>query len=214
MVAATQDHRKPDGQTGPVRIRTTPAHTPQVSPDKFRGNFVNQIFVYLPATQFIDNPKRSAGMRGFHRNGHGVGRRIGKRGDPFGGAIWMIGIGIMMLWGHWWPGILVLIGISMVLGAFWNAPEAREMSDTPRSYMPPETPAPTQTPSQPVEFNRVPSIPRPAPVTSQPRIELLPASCPRCGAPVRSPDVKWRGENFAACAYCGSNVVTNKPPKL
>lgn len=146
-------------------------------------------------------------MRGFHRQSGKFGRH---RGGPFGGAIWMIGIGVMMLWGHWWPGILVLIGISMVLGAFWSQESPRQMDDVGRPPMPPMPPAPPRQPVQPVEFNRVPPASVPAPASTGPRIELLPATCPRCGAPVRSPDVKWRGDQFAACAYCGSNVIIKK----
>jgi len=140
-------------------------------------------------------------MRGFHRHAGKFDRRCG---GPLRGAIWMIGIGIMMLWGHWWPGILVLIGISMVLGAIWTSGASQEMGDTSRPPMTPMAPIPPRAPITPVEFNRVP----PAPASAGPHIDLLPATCPRCGAPVRSPDVKWRGDHFAACAYCGSNVIT------
>jgi DNA-directed RNA polymerase subunit RPC12/RpoP len=112
----------------------------------------------------------------------------------------MIGIGAMMLWGHWWPGILVLIGISIVMGAVWNAGGPREMEDAP---MPPVMPPPPA----PEPIYRTQPAAAPAPVSANRRIDLLPATCPRCGAPVRSPEVRWRGESFAACAYCGSNVI-------
>jgi len=34
----------------------------------------------------------------------------------------------------------------------------------------------------------------------------LPASCPFCGAPLRSDQVEWIDERRARCAYCGSPV--------
>ncbi len=38
------------------------------------------------------------------------------------------------------------------------------------------------------------------------RAEWLPATCPRCGAPVSASTVLWTGRNTADCAYCGANI--------
>ncbi len=38
------------------------------------------------------------------------------------------------------------------------------------------------------------------------RTEWLPATCPRCGAPVSATTVPWTGRNTADCAYCGTNI--------
>ena len=137
-------------------------------------------------------------MPKFHRHGPGFSRH----GGSYNGAIWLIGLGILAFTGHWWPGILLLVGISMVFGTLWREPEAP--SQPPVMPMQPPMPAPVAQ-----------RMPAPAPsVSSTQRIDLLPATCPRCGAPVRSNDVKWRGEQFAACAYCGSNVLPPNNKKL
>ncbi|MEJ5309942.1 MAG: tetratricopeptide repeat protein [Anaerolineae bacterium] len=39
-----------------------------------------------------------------------------------------------------------------------------------------------------------------------PRTEWLPATCPRCGAPVSAATVLWTSRNTADCAYCGANI--------
>jgi len=35
---------------------------------------------------------------------------------------------------------------------------------------------------------------------------ILPASCPKCGAPVRSDEIEWIDERSAECIYCGSTL--------
>jgi hypothetical protein len=138
-------------------------------------------------------------MRGFH----GHREKFAHRGYPLRGAIWMIGLGMLMLWGHWWPGILVLIGISMILGAVWkeSAPQTFENVEPPTF-----SPA-TTVPVPPVVT--MPVVP-PAPVSTVHRLELLPANCPHCGGPIRSPEVKWIGLQAASCPYCGSNLPMKK----
>ncbi|MFN8477231.1 MAG: hypothetical protein U0074_05290 [Kouleothrix sp.] len=47
--------------------------------------------------------------------------------DGLTGGVWLIGLGIIALNGWWWPGILVLIGLSSLLSglAHANSPAAR-----------------------------------------------------------------------------------------
>lgn len=38
------------------------------------------------------------------------------------GAVWLVGIGVIALFNIWWPGILILIGISMLVGMVEKPP--------------------------------------------------------------------------------------------
>ena len=138
---------------------------------------------------------------------HRYGQRFARRANhnPLNGAIWLIGLGVLFYTGHWWPGILVLIGISLVLSAVWRGTDS--LADTPG-----EISAPPSEPvrSAPEPFVTPQTAPAPAPASNAPRFDLLPANCPRCGAPVRSSEVKWTGSHAATCSYCGSNILAAK----
>ncbi|MCE9645875.1 MAG: hypothetical protein K8S20_07735 [Chloroflexi bacterium] len=115
-----------------------------------------------------------------------------------GGLFWLIGLAILFSSGHGiWPGILVLIGLSTLFGSLFREQDPRE----------PYNPAPFQ-PSTPV-------TPPPAPITAPASFEplhpadLLPLTCPQCGGPIRSYEVKWTGRQSAACPYCNSNLPIN-----
>ena len=110
----------------------------------------------------------------------------------------MIGLAVLFFSGHWWPGILVLIGISMVVSAVWRGSQPEDYS----------APQPQPQPMAPAAPFVIPN-PSPAPVSYAPRADLLPGNCPRCGAPVRPNELKWNGSH-AACSYCGSALPMNK----
>ena len=38
----------------------------------------------------------------------------------FHNAFWLIGLAILFFWGHWWPGILILVGLSILLEGFFR----------------------------------------------------------------------------------------------
>ena len=136
-------------------------------------------------------------MRGYYRRR----ARYAHRSHSFNGLIWLVGLAILFYTGHWWPGILILIGISTLLSAAWQ-------SDDPQ----PEPEVDQQAPatSRPVIIDLPPASPAPTPPVNAAHTDLLPAASPRCGAPVRSAEVKWTGLHSAACAYCGSNLVAAK----
>ena len=115
-------------------------------------------------------------------------------------SVWLIGLAILAWRDWWWPGILVLVAISIVIEGLLKqvAPQAFEkdeqvMLPQPQSIVPPSPPsAPTASPS-------TPSAPKH-------RLELLPSVCPNCGGPIRGHEVKWTGEQSADCPYCGMNL--------
>ncbi len=112
------------------------------------------------------------------------------------GAIWLIGLAILAIKGWWWPGILILIAISMILEAVLSklAPDAFEETQ-------PETPPSVNS-----------AVVSPVAVASTPehRAELLPAVCPKCGGPIRGHEVKWTGNQSADCPFCGANLPMRK----
>jgi hypothetical protein len=116
----------------------------------------------------------------------------------FGGWFWLIGLAILFSSGHGvWPGILVLIGLSMVFGSLFREERRPEKQEPPFDpYSQPVTPPPAPKP-----------VSSPDPIHS---VDLLPATCPQCGGPVRSYEVKWTGAQRAACPYCGSNLPLKK----
>ncbi len=124
------------------------------------------------------------------------GPRFGRPWRPFHGAIWLIGLGILFFFGHFWPGILLLIGISMILEAAFRG----SVSQWPQNA--PPAPMPVPPPAAP--------IPAPAPVAPIHRVDLLPTNCPQCGGPIRSHEVKWTGPQSAACPFCGSSLPMKK----
>ncbi len=125
------------------------------------------------------------------------GPRMHHPWKPFGSFFWLLLIVFLFMGGRWWPGILILIGLSMLLGALSREDASQPARDLPPVHMPvmPAAPAaPTVTVSA---------------VSAEPthRTDLLPATCPHCGGPVRAHEVKWTGKQSAACAYCGSSLL-------
>ena len=113
------------------------------------------------------------------------------------GAVWLIGLAILAWRGWWWPGILVLVAISMVIEAILLqvAPQAFEKTDQP-----PSTPKTSEPTASSAVTSRDPGHP----------IDLLPSVCPRCGGPIRGHEVKWTGQQSANCPYCGANLNMGK----
>ncbi len=89
-------------------------------------------------------------------------------------AVWLIGLAILAWTGRWWPGILVLVAISMVVEGLLMqfAPQAFEKDEQVLTQSPLTTPPSPSTPSVPKH-----------------RLELLPSVCPNCGGPIRGHDV-------------------------
>ena len=136
---------------------------------------------------------RHHGPRHFHRWGF------------WPGFFWPLGFAIFFFGGHWWPAILILIGVSILIGSFSHH-EHNEWRDERPEPPPSFYDASRMTP---------PPAPKPIIVNAAPsqlihRAELLPATCAQCGGPIRSHEVKWTGAQSAACPYCGSNLKMKK----
>ena len=136
--------------------------------------------------------KRIPDMHKHKRHHHG-----GHGGWHFGGWFWMIGLWYLFSSGHGiWPGILILVGISMLFGSFFGEEHKPAEPKNPPPFQPWEPATPpivtkaASTPAEPIH-----------------RADLLPLTCSHCGGPVRSYEVKWTGKQNAACPYCGSNLA-------
>jgi hypothetical protein len=109
-------------------------------------------------------------------------------------AVWLLGLAILF-WQNWfWPGILVLVAISLVI-------EAALAKFAPQAFADESIPAPVAPAPA--------AVPEAAPVPEH-RTELLPSDCPKCGAPIRGHEVKWTGSQSADCPYCGANLPLSK----
>jgi hypothetical protein len=94
---------------------------------------------------------------------------------------------------NWWPGILVLVAVSVAL-------EGVLMMVAPHAFEEEGAGSPPARPAAPV------AAPAAAPPPREHRLELLPSGCPQCGGPVRGGEVKWTGPQSAECPFCGSNL--------
>jgi hypothetical protein len=110
------------------------------------------------------------------------------------GAVWLIGLAVIAWQGWWWPGILVLVALSMIL-------EAIIIKIAPDSVV---TVTKGEDDFAGIQGTQTPSTQTaPAPIH---RADLLPTNCPKCGGPTRGHDVKWTGEQSADCPFCGANL--------
>ena len=111
-------------------------------------------------------------------------------------AIWLIGLAILFIKGWWWPGILILIAISMITQAVIQiaVPDAVEEEIE-------EVKAPAK-----VEAPQPAVVEPPQPAEPEHPTHLLPSECPQCNAPIRGHEVEWSGPQSADCPYCGANL--------
>lgn len=95
-------------------------------------------------------------------------------------AIWLIGLAILFYTDKFWPGILVLVAISGLFQAFVVG------------YLNRQKEAQAQVGQ--------------SAALQQERANWLPATCPKCGAPISVETVTWTGANTADCPYCKANL--------
>jgi len=125
-------------------------------------------------------------------------------------GIWLIGLGILFLFDFFWPGVLILIGLSMIITALMP-PEKKEV------------PAATSSVEQVIDVvakdMQQPGEEEPLPPVLVEKANqiyhqsLLPETCPACGGPVRqnAAATVWVDEDTAECPFCSSKLKVAKP---
>src|SRR5512140_2829695 len=108
-------------------------------------------------------------MHRHHRN-----HMIQKPWSGIQSGVWMIGLAILFFTGLWWPGILILMGVSMVLQwAFSSeAAPAFEAEKAPVSQRPMAPVKPAPAPVSPLVFT---------PAAMYHPVQALPSVCTHCG---------------------------------
>jgi hypothetical protein len=129
-------------------------------------------------------------------------RRAMRRRGQFHAALWLVGLAVLAITGRWWPGILILVIISVLLD---SAVKRKDQNDGEEEE--PETVTEKKLEVAPATPPRVEAV---APPVGTHRAEWLPLACPKCGAPTRAADVRWTGDASADCSYCGSNLPLKK----
>ena len=147
-------------------------------------------------------------------------RGVGAHGrkPPFIGAVWMIGMGFLLLTHQVWPGILILIGISIVMSSLWKNNAEPDAFNQPSLFPPPDpftrmnhepvAPDPAQYRGVSSPINQPPINPTPATQNSNTGSRSALRVCPHCGAPVHSDEIKSNdiSPRRSACSYCGSTL--------
>ncbi|HOB53690.1 MAG TPA: hypothetical protein PK176_05965 [Acidobacteriota bacterium] len=103
-------------------------------------------------------------------------------------VIWLVGLAVLAWHGWWWPGILVLVAISVVSKRMVAAM------------------APPPLAAEPAPAAPVPPIEAMSPAPAY-RPNLLPDTCARCGGPVDGQKIRWTGPQSAVCSYCGARLL-------
>ena len=118
-------------------------------------------------------------------------------------AVWLIGLGILFLLDAFWPGILILIGLSMLVQSLMPEEEKTPVPELHEEIKPDDTgDAEGESPLDE-------GIPDPVPPPLQVLASDLPKECPACGGPVaeNAQAVKSVGEGIVLCPFCDARIM-------
>ena len=120
-------------------------------------------------------------------------------------AIWLFGLAILAWQDWWWPGILVLLAISMLTQAMIQrlAPDAIEEVGEGEKLV---SEAPAATTAVTTAGTAGAAAAAISPTEPRHPIHRLPSECPKCSAPIRGSEARWTGPESADCPYCGANL--------
>jgi DNA-directed RNA polymerase subunit RPC12/RpoP len=117
-------------------------------------------------------------------------------------VLWLVGLAVLAITDNWWPGILILVVLSILLESAVKRRDQGDGGDEASETMTETKPEAAPSP--------IPRVETAAPAPEVHKADWLPLACPKCGAPTRAADVRWMGDSSAACPYCGSNLPLKK----
>jgi hypothetical protein len=123
-------------------------------------------------------------------------------------AIWLIGLGLIWFTNQWWPGILILLGISMLVDRLFkpNLPpgeRADQIKPEPVENGTHELPDGDMSLQENLPEEPIP----PEQDIKSIRNNILPSRCPHCGAPIKSTSEYVNGQY--ECAFCGTRLISH-----
>jgi hypothetical protein len=148
-------------------------------------------------------------------------------------GIWLIGIGILALTNFWWPGIMFVVGLSVLAsgslqGAIWlfgigvlgltdfwwpgmlflvgiSILVGGLRPNRKKSILPDEFWDDPASFVEPIE-DPTPLIEVDLPPSPTISRTWLPSRCPACGAPISATEAIWHSNDRAECPYCHSHL--------
>lgn len=129
-------------------------------------------------------------------------------------GLWLIGLGILFLVDFFWPGILILIGLSMIISAYVKDEDRPLQPSAPAAPVAPAAPEEPLTAA--VEENVAETAaeePLPAVLAGEgERLYLtsrLPEKCPACDAPMKAVAEKMTRDvdGTVECLFCGYRLT-------
>lgn len=123
-------------------------------------------------------------------------------------GIWLVGLGFLFLTDTFWPGILILVGLSILIDSLYK-PQLQEKKDPDEFVYRPRSNEQEEVSQVNAAQNGSQSPDQPAaPSPTWRDNTVLPPRCPRCGAPVEAELVRWTGANSADCPFCSGSLFT------
>lgn len=129
-------------------------------------------------------------------------------------GLWLIGLGILFLVDFFWPGILILIGLSMIISAYMKDETSPLTPSTPAVPMAPGAPEePLTVEGEEKVVESAAEEPLPAVLAGEgERLYLtsrLPEKCPACDAPMKSNAEKMGRDvdGTVECLFCGYRLT-------
>jgi hypothetical protein len=121
-------------------------------------------------------------------------------------AVWLIGLGVLYMLDAFWPGILILIGISLFIKSLMPEPEESQPEPNKQAITLDEA-----EDEEVEEIHEGMSDPVPPPLDEPLQVfaSNLPKECPNCGGPVaeNAMAVKPAGEDAVLCPFCDTRII-------